>query len=601
MVLQLPQEILENVFRNLPQSDQKVCLYVCRSWNYAIRPVLYHSVFISSRRQFKALFRTLCQSAEECRPPLGYLFRELRLAYSIGFSRAEFECLPKLCPFLTLIDFNLCLWRYLRYTDALASWRNLQHFPDPAFGGPNLCRSLLPNFRKCFTVQTIGMEQPGWHSFIKEMPYLQELSLIGSSLRHKQVHLSWIEQIHASLPYLQRLELLGLYLADDRITQPTSGIRPCLSVRSVRLRNVHTDLSVWVRYFAQKYPNMEELVLEQLASQENQKETYSAALALARSCPRIRSLKFVSSIQQEWPFTEFLEALHGAGARLFEIESSCNSNGVFQPQTLYSAIHCFQATLSILVLGFDEDIRAEVPAMIKALEHCSQLTRLELYLNGYGEASETFAMDKVPTSWPKLTQLTLSYFRIALAEKDNKGDQDHQSLAPPSPSSSSSSSSSSSLSSPHHALRCLKLNYACVDEGLFPYLSVQFPNLSDFSLWNFTEPSIVCGAHAFTIDISSLRLRFLEIAADGDVFRAVKLSQTDKTTRILERRRRFHGTPMSIDGKEEGWIRWYYSTPDPAKELCKLSEKDIQKVLQDQSYITVCCRSVDKLKVVLGE
>ncbi|KAG0163943.1 hypothetical protein DFQ28_010839 [Apophysomyces sp. BC1034] len=580
MPLHLPLEVLENVFNHLPRSDQLVCLYVCRTWNKIIRPLFFRSVIVSTRRQFKILFRALCQSTEESRSPFGYFIRELRLGYNIGFSRAEFECLPKLCPFLTLIDFNLCLWKYLRYTHALADWRSLRYFPDPAYGGPNLRRYLLPTFRRCFTAQTVDMEQPGWHSFIKEVPYLQELSLIGSSYKHRKVYLSSIETIHASLPHLRHLELLGIYLADDVSPE---NIVCSNTVKSVRLRDSHANISLWIRYFARKYPYLEELIIEQYntvhapLSDEVLNETYAAGLFLARSCHRLRSLRFLPDSQYGWPLLDFLQELHEAGGRLSEIEISCKCSGMFRPQSLHAAINYFRTTLTTVLVGFGEDVRSNAPDMIKALCVCPNLTRLELYLGGYG-STEVFELANVPQHWPRLTHLALSYFNVVVPN----------------------SVTTNGEIAPHHKLHTMKLHFPRLSECLFPYLSRQFPSLSYISLWKFAEKGAPRTTYEFAVDLSNLNLKFLEIAPDNDLFRVVKLSQTEKTKKILERRRKYHGS-VEEGGDESGWTRWYYSTPDPAKELCKLSDQDIQAVMRNESYISIRCRSVDKIKFVLGQ
>ncbi|KAG0191525.1 hypothetical protein DFQ28_011642 [Apophysomyces sp. BC1034] len=570
--------------RRLPQVDQLACIYVCSTWKDVVSAVVYHNIFVSSRRQFKLLFRSLCQSAERTDIPLGHHIRKLRLDHGVGFSRDEFEHLPKLCPFLNLLDFYPGLWNYLRFAEVLADWQQLRCLPQPAENRTKLTQSLLSIFPTCFVEQAVDVEDYEWLSQIQERSHIEKLSLTDALDSDTHISLSSIEEIHAKLPSLHSLDLFEVYLADNMLP---ADMVCSQAMRSIYITPKAGNLHLWIRYIAHKYPYLEELTIQQynafelLISDEVRNDINAAFRLLARSCRRLTSLNIlcehmfgVPDNQYDLPIADFAQEVRAVGGKLCKLEIPCQVTGLYQSQSLYKAIRYLQDTLTDVKIEFDFDATNALPDIIKALQLCSGLSRLEL-TKLYCEERFDFEIDSVRLHWPQLSYLELPFASISVP-------------------------SSWATTSPH-GLQCLDLYYAEVPEELFPYLAHVFPRLSNISLFQCAEMSTELDAREFVINMRGLKLKSLSIDADNDMFGAIKLSQADKTAKFLKRRQRRQ--KILEQNEDLGWTRWYYTDFEPKNQNCKvlrkLSNQEIQDVLRSERHISVYCSSVAKFDLLL--
>ncbi|KAI8969936.1 hypothetical protein BDF20DRAFT_94937 [Mycotypha africana] len=128
-------ELLKDVGGYLSKADQAACALVCYEWYSIFLDLLYTTVEIHSRHQFRLFYQTI-KASSEMDDSLGTLVKELRFSYNkttkhrVGFSRHELESFATYFHNLRILDFDPQLWKYMRYPVGLSRLSSLQQLPE---------------------------------------------------------------------------------------------------------------------------------------------------------------------------------------------------------------------------------------------------------------------------------------------------------------------------------------------------------------------------------------------------------------------------------------------------------------------------------------
>ncbi|ORZ00503.1 hypothetical protein BCR43DRAFT_485334 [Syncephalastrum racemosum] len=228
------------------KNDLYTCLFVCRSWYFALIEVLHEQVTIRSRAQMRRFMKALRTSHDENPRPVGTYLRELKLEYEIagplvGIDVFDFETLPYYLPKLEILDFSPRIWRSLRFSGILTVWKTMQQLP--AFREPHLSQALIRHmgsflrrlqFQAPFSFHIF--EKPGGlPRVLAHLPYLTSLEMWGATYHNNNddtplpLYLDDLRTLYSGLPHLESIRLVHVSMrAFDH-----EGLQPSLHLRRI--------------------------------------------------------------------------------------------------------------------------------------------------------------------------------------------------------------------------------------------------------------------------------------------------------------------------------------------------------------------------------
>ncbi|KAF7731623.1 hypothetical protein EC973_008792 [Apophysomyces ossiformis] len=567
----LPYEILAIIAADLPSEDQINCLHVSRSWKTAFMRAIYRIVHIHSRHQFRLFYRTLKES--ESRHCLGNEVRELYISSMVGFCRDEFETLPRLCPLLTVLDFNKKLWNHLRISTAMENWKHLKYLPQmPLYRQTPLREYLLNTFGTCFTKLRMDIfRYRQWKDLLQRLPHLEQLIIENrgseedegyETMSYPHITLAEMEDIHATLPVLQAFALWGVYLGGEL----PKHITPSRSIRRLDIETVYEQLPMTLPYFSQKYTFIEELQIEvglehDASFEEFQDVVEPQFLSWMEKCNSLRVFYHPPSLIDGdilLPQVEALDTLSEIGApitKLFIYDEICYS--VLASSGVFSETLC-AAELQLLNWISLEDT-------LDALSGCSCLAHLMVDV-----------FDNVDIG--SVLRHCRSLKTLYIETHDIHDSSDGTSLA-------------------GHGLENLSLEAEYIDPNVFDCLSSSCPQLRVLRC-SYNE---INAPRAVFISLPNAKLEDLVVVSRSNIV-LFNLQQTDKAERVLRRREKYYGE--ALEPENNGWSRWYHATSQfgQLKKFMRLD--DIEDVASEifngrqKDVILVQCRSTRTFELI---
>ncbi|KAG0164186.1 hypothetical protein DFQ30_010387 [Apophysomyces sp. BC1015] len=500
MTEKLPSEILGNIATYLSRKDLCTCLRVCRSWNTALISALYNTIVIHSRSQFKRFCKTLRNT--ELHNPLGHLVRKIRILAYFSYRGNLFQ-LPKLCPFVTEIDFDQT-WDPEDLV-ILPKFKHLTRIPCVA-----ICESPstpLDVFQKHITSLCITLyNYPEWIDLIPKLPCIEDLkvSFFDPETSHNSgyITLSNVEMLHNSLLHLRSLTMDSVSTHGDM----PEHITPCDTIRSLSWTPVRSRL--WGLYFARKYTNLKELHLNVSRFNDDVNEE---VITLAKSCRHLES--FFCHGYNTRPYVthrDALKILHEIGAPLTSF-----SLHEWDYPTYAATVDSFHRTVSKIDLG--KVTTMKIRKIIEPLKACLSLVHLELI---YVRCD--LEIDCILDNCKSLKVLDIVSQTIIVSNKP--------------------------MAFNKHGLRTLKLSANEIEDSVFRHLSECCPRLAHLKCCYYFH-----NVEHSVIYLPNPSLKRLDIEHSYPV--VYKLTQTGRTERIVERNRRYHGSIEGLEIKE--WTRWY--------------------------------------------
>ncbi|KAI9024471.1 hypothetical protein CLU79DRAFT_747330 [Phycomyces nitens] len=552
---------------NLSNNDRIQCLMVNRAWNASFLPILYHDIFITSRKQRRLLFKRLGDS--EKKDSVGLLIRHLRFIDNVGLSRDEFELLPKLCPLLEIIVFTPSVWQHLRCAKILTRWKNVHTLPTLSRKKlASYCLGVLGDQLRdlSFDGQLVEKlhQRDEFVPMLSKVHWLTSLNFGGNPSLNSYLNtlcfdLKAINAIHKHCPFLQNMTLSWLVLSTGTSSQPNTlvGIRPAPKMRMLKLQHIQLNDPHWLHIIAHKYPNLVSLELHNVNWTENVheltakriKDYHNAYLAIARNLKQLKVLKLTRLEPRLWPSQLFLQAIRESGTMLHTIEilprHNYTTTTLASPDAFQEMINTFPPNARSI--SFKTCVYDVFPSdMIKQLEtQCAFIT--ELNLSG-SEVSEihlpVISLEQLLDGFPKLQSLRLEHYDL---EAQNKR----------------------GLLVDKHRLKTFHLAKVWLtNDHVFSYLSVRCPQLSDMSLddctWRTNKPSMDIKVDMPYHTFHKFGVRSMHIAhhiegiwarlEEGAIF---SITEVKRNKRILERK----GPKAGKNGWYRigsGMIRWYH-------------------------------------------
>ncbi|KAF7723143.1 hypothetical protein EC973_002325 [Apophysomyces ossiformis] len=555
---QLPPEIVELIAKNLSTKDQYECLRVCKDWYKEFRRALYRAVYIRTRWQFKALYRSLLLTQER-QDPLGHLIREFKLNHKLGMSVKEMHCLPILCPFLVAIDSNWRMWRHLPdQSRALKLFKNIKRFS--ALKYCNDARAILEahadrlthlHLRHRVLTRWQGLEFPAIALIrAKNLTHL-ELSGITEDFydenRHITISTSDLEVINFLCENLRHLALTRVRLVykEHTLRGTANKEREGLHLRSLSLDNCKMDCAEWIVYLANNYRKLESLYwsldFNNPALSDEPALAEKGLLLLAQNATKLRKLTFRCMLGQCWPGAAFFTTLKQNGALLEDISLdfwTYPEPTIMDMATFDAMIRTCSKNLRALKMDLWLGLEKEIEFILQPL---SAFPILKLDLVGSGDVDNYLHTDlEIDVILDCLAYLKdLKITRIALKIRNRHITE-------------------------NHGLLSLALNLVGIRPELIEYVAHRCPRLKNLGIHNSTwaQPygdlstrmKLDMPNHIFEkVDIARLNLGFP--MDDGSLRRfsgsaVLALTQLEKIKHICQRR--------NIQTEKSKLTRWYH-------------------------------------------
>ncbi|KAF7731622.1 hypothetical protein EC973_008791 [Apophysomyces ossiformis] len=582
MATHFPYEILLRIASDLSADDRTTCLYVSKSWKLAFTQVLYHSVSIFSRRQFRLFYRALMETASSS--AVGLAVHKLYLSKTVGFSRDEFESLPRLCPHLTLFEFNEKLWKYLRVSDEIRKWESIRYLPTPSlYDRPHLRSFLLDNFNICFTRLKINIcKCSHWLELVARMHHLEHLAIEGDLRtclddRKQYITLSVLDSLHTGLPHLRYLCLKHINLGGS-LPEP---ITACETLRQLELELDFDLYSACLPYFSCKYTRLEGLLIVKLVDRAPSEEVHDSVIS-----------GFLSWIEK----LTALKALHMLPGLLwipemgqdYDLVSRQDSRGLFREEAIAkllrkihapitdlsvnanvyeynaSAIRLFCATLEAVEVHLTTSNKLD--KAIRYLSLCDSLTFLHLNI----EDDNDHGFDTIPLD--TLLDVCKSLNTLFVRIPDIVIDSDW-------------------LTDANHGLEKLMLATESVDSDVFQFLSDRCPRLRRLYCL-FANPDELGEIY---MEMPNATLETLQIVVPRTPDFYIRLTQTAKFERMMQRKAKYYGE-SKID-EDCSWSRWYTVANDEPDKQTRLQIVRTPEDDLEAGTMEIQCRSVDHFVV----
>ncbi|KAF7724789.1 hypothetical protein EC973_000746 [Apophysomyces ossiformis] len=279
-MLQLfPLELIDTISKSLDSRDLYICMSVSKSWYPLFRIPLYKTKL--SIRSSDELSRFIQTVDDSC---LG------KYVYHIDFRQVDLtltnaQRLRRLCPNLQSVGFGMD-----KHSCIHESTMTMQFLEN--FTASHVTELHMTYGIECSCSEETSVDDSYMNSIIpclKTLPQLVSLSLCDNAMLPKLGCVD-IDNIHYHCPLLESLELNGINLG--YFTVP-SNIVPASKIRNIKIHHtgmIGSDCSVWLSYFAQKYPSLESVDL----TSAGLLWAYTAQhlTLFARGCPRLKRARF---------------------------------------------------------------------------------------------------------------------------------------------------------------------------------------------------------------------------------------------------------------------------------------------------------------------
>ncbi|KAL0078954.1 hypothetical protein F4703DRAFT_1877943 [Phycomyces blakesleeanus] len=589
----LPLEILENIANHLSIIEHIECTHVHKTWTDLFRQVLYTTIKIRTRRQFKQLYSILLQTSSIKGGGLGYFVESLIIGDQVGFTSGELDQLIQFCPFIQTIEFNPRLWRYLRSPSKLGTLKLLKTLPS--LNRVRIANSLIKEVGSNLTQLNLnGMIVNEWQEnrrlvfMLSLLPGLKKLNLAGEFVMwnqrdspRAQFSFDDIDTISSSCPYLEHLGLMCINI-QSRVAFGVIDLNPTKIKQSKNLRVL--SLKDNVSYFIHKYPNLEELLWTGFAREEMtrlgqirlENETMeSPYLSLAKRLSRLKKLRLHRIPVRLWPGRAFFETIQNKRVSLESIQIgflSSSRDRLDGLDNFESMLESSKDTLKELTMKAWRG--AHFLNVIRPLYHCRQLTSLSIS----GDLPQTvFMFDWILDFCHHLE--SISIFTCHVSISDESHGYQYFGL--------------------HRRLTSLSIKFSILDiHDIIYHLALRCPNLSSLALNSveneqvFPDRSVEINMPEHTFqsivlnDIKCIRLNSDCERRRGNYLALLSVSALDKMNNMLRRREspalRWYDQDKQEEDVEFGMSRWYHRYDENAdyekRRVRRLSGEDARRV-----------------------
>lgn len=468
----LPSELIELIAHNLPNNQQYKCLFLSKSWYEPFHRSLYKVVQIHTRHQLKALLPQLTRT--------GSLVREIYLEsknnsnHIVGITGNELDQLTLLCPYLEILDFDKAIWKYLPTTTTAPMIEKFQHL----YQLPTLTRH-IPHQDSLHRLNSLEFSGDIVNDLFRHGDIINQVvsntpnlkKLVLDSSQQKKLHVIYItlmemELMHQHLPLLEELVLngslkFGYYQQQQQ--QQQQMIKPAYNLHKLTLLKA-TLPPQWIYYFAQKYPQLQEMDLELVNDLKppavmDKKEIQSLFSVLLKSCPRLRKIEMDSSSAKTYMTSSFFDATKDHKLEEIKMKKSPYNLVTRENSEFYDLL---TSRGSNLISGLGTEVNGSdlsISSILSPLSHFTKLAELTLCC---GYPSFDCEIDLALEQCKNLLNLTIRSAHVTLSEKINN--KNIKALL-------------------QHPLKSLYFSNVSLSTGVFDYLGSTCHSMSTLSLY----------------------------------------------------------------------------------------------------------------------
>ncbi|KAI9467798.1 MAG: hypothetical protein EXX96DRAFT_533167 [Benjaminiella poitrasii] len=471
MNLYFPPELIEAIALLLPNNQQFNCLTVSKSWYESVHRALYRIIQVKHRRNFKLLLKLI-----NCQPRYGLLVRQIYFNKSnpiVGITTQELEQLSIHCPFLEILDFDKSVWKYIKYSSV--NKHQLKRIPPLNIHAPLLFLLENPFYLYRLTQLTLfgelvsrlfGHSQKRLISILSNTPELRKLTINSKQLKSHTIYVSYqlLEAIHTSLPKLMDLEIAGSFRFNVQNTDLALGLIHSTKVRRLKIK-ANLLLPQWIYYIARKYPLLEELDMELVASNAtffshwipSTEEVQQLFSMLLGYCSYLRKIQLDSATAKIYLTSAFFERSKSHNT-LREIKMKS------LPYNLVSRDQFFDLLVKYgqqLVTGLGTEVIGTDMHISTILAPLSSFTKLTELILCCGHPCFDCALDLLLDQCQKLKHLTIRSAHVVLQSNHDLTNNDFK----------------------QHVLQSLHLSTVSFSAQLFDYLGYRCQALNQLSFY----------------------------------------------------------------------------------------------------------------------
>ena len=440
----LPTEIIKELGHYLTVQDQGACIQVCYAWYGPFLDLLYTKVHLETRHQFRLFYRTIQESAE-ITDPLGDHVKELTFAYDtgttegrvakhpVGLTRDELETFPQLFRHLEVLDFDPKLWRFMRYTDSLASMKNLKRLPT--LNRQCIFQPIMDNMASRLTYLSITDEVTNYiidknltTSIWNRVPKLEQLIIRGT--HHISLNVKMIMALGAQLSHLKHLTLACVTLPLSEHDMSSTTTFPLFtSALSLTLDDVHLKNWRMITFLSLAFYHVEvldfdvtfEWFYKDNVTIELYEQSMDACMGFAQLCIFLKKIRFrkINTHLFPFPYDAFFQEVAEIHQNNVKVEMTDYAwRSTLDAASSFKAVTAQTGLLSKAHLKYSDTGKKTDLSLFKSLKFCTHLTELKLDCDI--PLKHGFRLDLLLEHCPTLEELRLSQTLVTIGRVNNK-------------------------------------------------------------------------------------------------------------------------------------------------------------------------------------
>ncbi|KAI7850195.1 hypothetical protein BDC45DRAFT_518747 [Circinella umbellata] len=399
----LPQELIDRIAQLLTQEDRHACILVCKQWHKVFLSNLYKNVKVRTRQAlqnfFMALQKSLSISPEY---PLGWVVRDLTLGhgtqllpyratdlrdknYRIGLSRPRWNALPRLCPYLEVLDFHWTTWIEIEEnnSDVLFQWQSLRQIAP--FHRYDILYQFIKTYGQRLThlelTRAVVEQVMDWKSLLIQVPVLSHLTLTCAIDFGSLMVGPLTIQLDDLIPYLPKhLKSLSLTMFNINLRQGQQ-LHTHKELRSLDFHMVEFRSPAAIICLGQSFPQLRSLSIGRAIGTSGTLDRQDHIQALATMLQQSHHLKYLA-LNPIWNMKLLGSIRH---ASLLELRTgSLNGQIEHQPGTRIAKeafpklLACLSADATVLEIAVPPTL-VNIDDWIRPLStSCPRLSTLEL-------------------------------------------------------------------------------------------------------------------------------------------------------------------------------------------------------------------------------
>ncbi|KAL0077763.1 hypothetical protein F4703DRAFT_1881171 [Phycomyces blakesleeanus] len=390
----LPFEILSNIARFTPTSDKCCCILACKAWKIPFQESLWRKIQVYSMKELENISDIINSSTNKTMP-FNLMTTDIRFTGIINFTGWQKNNVFQAFPNLEYIDMGSLFFSEIKMDEIKSNleWSSIT----------KLKTKFKHTRSRNSTIKMLGI--------LRSTPNLRVLD-IGPHYRRVPLELSLqlYNNLHNMLPSLTSMAAnLALDDINRRDARKIRKTEPALHLTSLYLHLTSWD-SMWLYYFAYKYPNLRTLKWRAPCQTERGviiKEYGEEEVSLLRSIkkvfPSLESLDFYTEETTELSHAILWEFICRSSVPLKTLHYKLKfgaSGAIFLGTVIRRLLQSFIKTLErISVIGdfcFEKDniVEPEFP-------FSARLVSIEIK-----DCGISIALDNLLDNYPALLQLT---------------------------------------------------------------------------------------------------------------------------------------------------------------------------------------------------